>query len=360
LTLTTNTSSVAGQDFSKPLRLGMLSAHKESMCGDAMFSAGLADALTGIGADVSVVTSVDAALSLNDADVAVIQQGSGDGDAVVDLMDQLLVPTIVIAHTSSRYPARQHRSVLRAVAAAASQVVVVSHAAGRRLCADYAIDSRKVVMIPRGASVPANAKVRRDRPTIVTWGLLRRGKGIECAIEAMCSLRDVAGDPRYVVAGRTDPRELATDGEAYRDSLIEHARRCGVADSVQFDGRFRNGEMLSVLAQSATAIVLPYDSRDLAVSGVLVDAIANGRPVVATAFPHARELLSTGAGIVVEHGDPDALAAALRRVLTQPRLSGDMAAEARRIAPELAWPTVAGAYLRLAIRLAARSRAVER
>ena len=99
--------------------------------------------------------------------------------------------------------------------------------------------------------------------------------------------------------------------------------------------------------------MLPYDSTDQVTSGVLVDAIASGRPVVATAFPHAVELLSSGAGIVVGHDDPDALASALRRVLTQPRLAGAMAAEARRLAPEMAWPVVASAYLRLAHRLLA-------
>jgi glycosyltransferase involved in cell wall biosynthesis len=126
---------------------------------------------------------------------------------------------------------------------------------------------------------------------------------------------------------------------------------------VYFDAGYRNNAMLSALAQSAAVVVLPYDSTDQVTSGVLVDAIANGRPVVATAFPHARELLGTGAGIVVGHDDPDALASALRRVLTEPRLAGDMAAEARRLAPEMAWPVVAGAYLKLARRLVTRRRA---
>jgi len=42
-------------------------------------------------------------------------------------------------------------------------------------------------------------------------------------------------------------------------------------------------------------VILPYDSPDQVTSGVLVDAIAAGRPVIATAFPHAVELLSSGA-----------------------------------------------------------------
>jgi polysaccharide biosynthesis protein PslF len=110
---------------------------------------------------------------------------------------------------------------------------------------------------------------------------------------------------------------------------------------------------LTALVQSATAVVLPYDSTDQVTSGVLVDAIASGRPVVATAFPHAVELLGSGAGIVVGHDDPGALVSALRRVLTEPRLAGAMAAEARRLAPAMAWPVVAKAYLGLAHRLLA-------
>ncbi len=99
--------------------------------------------------------------------------------------------------------------------------------------------------------------------------------------------------------------------------------------------------------------MLPYDSTDQVTSGVLVDAIAAGRPVVATAFPHAVELLSSGAGIVVDHDDPDALAMALHRVLTEPDLAADMAAEASRLAPSMGWPVVAGAYLELADHLLA-------
>ena len=115
---------------------------------------------------------------------------------------------------------------------------------------------------------------------------------------------------------------------------------------------------MTALVQSAAVVVLPYDCADQASSGVLVNAIASGRPVVATAFPHAVELLCSGAGIVVGHDDSDAMAAALRSVLTQPRLAGSMAAEARRLAPDMAWPVVADTYLRLAGRLIAERRAV--
>ena len=127
---------------------------------------------------------------------------------------------------------------------------------------------------------------------------------------------------------------------------------------MSLDARYWNASTLPALIQSAAVVVLPYDSTDKVTSGALIDAIASGRPVVATAFPHAVELLCGGAGIVVDHDDPGALVTALRDILTQPRLAGSMAAEARRLAPEMAWPAVAGAYLRLAQRLIVERRAM--
>ena len=137
------------------------------------------------------------------------------------------------------------------------------------------------------------------------------------------------------------PKVAAEPGATYREMLIRRASQAGLAKQVSFDSAYRDLPSLIQLIQSAAVVVLPYDSPDQATSGVLVDAIAAGRPVVATEFPHAVELLSTGAGLVVPRRDPDALAEALRRVLTEPGLIESMAAEAVRLAPDLSWPVIA-------------------
>ena len=370
------------QNISETPSVGILSTYSPTLDGPATFTAALAHGLSTHGADVGVVrvsdgppsssarvvgelvsgsaaSGVACAELLNQSDIAVIQHecdiyGGQDGDEVVGILDGLRVPSIVIAHSVLNNPSPQQGSVLKALAERADQIVVMSEAASERLVRVYGVARHKVVIIPHGGTVPTGAaRVRGGRPVMLTWGLLRPGKGVERVIEAMGSLHGLPGRPRYLVAGPTHPKELAADSDAYRDALVDQALRGGVAGSVSFEPGFHNVAMLSALVQSAAVVVLPYDSTDQVTSSALVDAIASGRPVVATAFPHAVELLAGGAGIVVAHDDPDALAGALRRVLTEPRLAGTMAAEARRLAPDMAWPTVAGAYLRLARRILA-------
>ena len=357
---------------------GILSTFPPTRCGLATFSAALADGLSVHGSDVTVVRVADgstassprvigelasespasaaaAAELLNSSDVAIVQHeygiyGGPDGDDVLDVLGRLRVPSIVVAHTVLDVPTPHQRSVLEAVAAMADQVVVMSESARERLCRVFDVDARKVATISHGAYVPPApaTRARHSRPTLLTWGLLGPGKGIERVIDAMVSLHDLPSRPQYLVAGRTHPKVLVAEGEKYRNARIEQARRRGVDASVSFDSDYRDVASLTRLAQASAVVVLPYDSTDQVTSGVLVDAIASGRPVVATAFPHAVELLASGAGAVVPHDDPDALAATLHTLLTKPDVAAAMAAEASRLAPTMAWPVVAGGYLQLA------------
>ena len=101
------------------------------------------------------------------------------------------------------------------------------------------------------------------------------------------------------------------------------------------------------MIREADVVLLPYDSRDQVTSGVLTEAVVAGKPVISTGFPHAVELLSGGAGIIVPQRDPEAIAAALRRVLTEPGLTASMGAVATELAPGLLWSGVAAEYVAL-------------
>jgi len=263
----------------------------------------------------------------------------------------------VVAHTVVHGPTANQRRVLDEVCDRADVVVVMTETARDRLLDGFDVEPSKVVIIPHGAATPPSERADGDErfttrsPRLLTWGLLGPGKGIEWAIDAVASLIDMRPRPSYVIAGATHPKVLAYSGESYRQMLVSRAWSSGAAPMVSFDPTYRDLAALTELIRSADLVVLPYDSEDQVTSGVLVDAVAAGRPVVSTAFPHAVELLGSGAGIVVPQRDPEALAAALRAVLTDDDLAASMAAEARRLAPDLSWNAVAGQYDELAGRL---------
>lgn len=366
-------------------RFGFVSTYPPTQCGLATFTASLRDGLlegddegfvvrlleTPQPRSAPVVASVvigdlvalhRGVARLNECDVVIVQHeygvyGGQDGDEILALLDGLAVPSIVVLHTVLREPTRHQREVLEAVVDKADAVVAMSLTARERLASGYRVDIGKVSIIAHGAppapptSALAAPVFRTGHPIVLTWGLLGPGKGIEWGIEAMAMLRDLTPTPEYIVAGQTHPKVALREGEAYRTSLQQRASRLGLGASVSFDGQYRDAQSLSRLVQSADVVLLPYDSTDQVTSGVLIEAVAAGKPVVATGFPHAVELLGSGAGIVVKHQDPAEIATALRSLLTHGDVAARMARVAAATAPALLWPAVASQYRALAAEL---------
>jgi glycosyltransferase involved in cell wall biosynthesis len=268
-----------------------------------------------------------------------------DGHEVLDLLDSTSTPAVVTLHTVVRTPTRSQRDVLVHLADRASRVVVMSRVAAERLVRIYGIGPERIVVIPHGVDPRLQRPARPpERPTILTWGLLGPGKGIEIVLEALAWLRDVRPQPEYLVLGATHPGVRAREGERYREGLEAQVRSLGLDEQVRFVDRYLTDDELTLAIRSASIVALPYDAVEQVTSGVLVEAVAAGRPVVATAFPHAQEVLPGGAGLVVPHRDPAAFAGALRALLTDPALAARCAREARRQAASWAWPAVAGQY----------------
>ncbi len=237
----------------------------------------------------------------------------------------------------------------------AAVAVVQSQAALQRILAVHDANPDAVVMIPHGAAPNFSGPVLQDirRPSVLTWGLLSPGKGIEHGIAAIARLGIHTPPVSYIVAGETHPKVRAAHGEQYREALKARAFVLGVAGRVQFDDAYRDWESLAALVRSVDVVLLPYDSRDQVSSGVLVEAVASGKPVVATRFPHAVELLADGAGILVDHGDVEGMAHTLERVLYEHGLAGRMASAARTAAQPLLWPAVGASYRSLVNRVVA-------
>lgn len=361
-------------------RLVVVSTYPPTECGIATYTAALRRALvTSLDGDVGVVRlagpAVDdprpevlgvvdpgdpawprsAARLAESADVVLLQHefglyGPDDGVAVLDLAEAVDAPLLATLHTVPLEPAPRRRFVLESLVERAEVAVVLSGAARNHLVAEYAVDPAKVAVVPHGAD-PVPPSARDDpRPLLLTWGLLRPGKGIEHAIGAVARLRHLDPPPHYLVAGDTHPR-YATGGDPYRRWLLELIDRRGVGDLVHLRPGYLSRQELHRTLGAASLVVLPYVVRDQVTSGVLVEALAAGKPVVATDFPHAVEMLSGGAGAVVPAGDPDALAVATEAFLVDGDRYTTAATAARRLAADFTWSETASRYLTVVQRL---------
>ncbi len=358
--------------------VAIVSTFPPTACGLATFSAALANGFRQVGLhDVGVVRSsddgsvssdprvvvelrpndwqsIDAAVHvLNSFDCVVLQHeygifGGHYGDDVLRILGQLDIPVVTTLHTVPTSPDSHQKRVLEDVVNLSDYSITMTAAARERLLARYEVRPADIVTIPHGATLPPPVASRSaSSPTVLTWGLLGPGKGIEWVIDALAEVSDVVPPIKYVVAGATHPKVLAREGESYRESLMRRAEEKEVADRVVFDQQYRTLPELLDMVSRATAVVLPYDSEDQITSGVLVDAVAAGVLVVATAFPHAVELLSSGAGVVVPHRSPRAIADALRTIVTRPNVAQSMRLHASRLAADHSWPCVAARYLDL-------------
>jgi glycosyltransferase involved in cell wall biosynthesis len=362
--------------------VGLLSTFPPTACGLATFSAALMKGLETVGVgQVNVVRVTEAqdsiplqkldphvisewrlgssaaefktASILNAHDAVIVQHEFGifdgpDGANLLSVLANIQAPIVTTLHTVPLQPTANQKRILEAIVDISSSSVTMTKTAHQRLIDSYHVDPAKLALIPHGATLPRfTTPPPISNPLLLTWGLIGPGKGIEWAIEAFALLKDSHPDLRYLVAGRTHPKVFAMQGEQYRESLIELTRKLGIEDRVTFDDSYRSLDQLLELLAQTSCVVLPYDSTDQITSGVLVDAIASGRPVVATNFPHAAELLSSGAGKICPHKDPESLARAIHESIASPTTLLKMHDTAKELAIEHSWYHIAHRYLGL-------------
>ncbi|MGZ4680789.1 MAG: glycosyltransferase [Ilumatobacteraceae bacterium] len=362
------------------LNVVLVGTYPPTECGLATYTSNLCAAIGETGATARVVRLVDAPESgelsgevaalwvrsdahgieavfpvLDECDVVMVQHEFGiypgrDGDAIVELVRRCQRPVVTVLHTVLAHPSGHQADIVDALAKASRKLVVHSEAARWRLMSLHDLDPGAVAVIPHGASsnLTGTSTVRSPQPLLLTWGLLGPGKGVEHGIEAVAILHGQGFDVRYLISGETHPNVRAREGERYRETLVDLARERGVVDLVDFDPTYRDWPSLRAVVRSASLVLVPYDSRDQVTSGVLVEALAAGKPVVATAFPHAVELSHTGAVAVVDHEAPGQLACVIRGILSNSALYTLMEKAAWKEGARYDWAIVGQQFVALA------------
>ncbi len=322
-------------------------------------------------ADRASYISAAGAANASACDVVCVQHefglfGGSRGDWVLDLLRALRTPAVTTLHTVLPDPDAEYARVTRAIAAASS--LVVPSRTGRMLLIErYGIDPSRVTAIPHGVPdvVPGatdDAKQRlglTGRATVLSFGLISSGKGLEDAIDAIPRVAAAHPNVLYLIVGQTHPIVRRHESERYRRSLEKRVARLGVSGHVRFvDAFVADDELLAYLA-AADVVLAPYRNPAQIVSGTLAYATGAGRAVVATPFLHARELLADGCGRLVPFRDPGAIAAALVELLGDAGARESLGRRAFAASRSARWSDVARSYAAVFATLVAASRAAD-
>jgi len=141
---------------------------------------------------------------------------------------------------------------------------------------------------------------------VVSVGNFRTEKGHDLLLRAFTDVASSEQAARLVLVG---------DGPL-REHLKALARSLGLGDRVQFVGHVKN---VWPYLRRAAVYVQPSRSEPLGIA--VLEAMAAGRPVVASATGGLIEVVTSETGILVPPNDPDALARAILRFLRSPALA---------------------------------------
>jgi glycosyltransferase involved in cell wall biosynthesis len=211
----------------------------------------------------------------------------------------------------------------RALSAIATTIIATSRAVARR----FAWAAAKVRVVPNGIDLgrfaprPASGAVRAalgvppSAPVAVSIGRHVPEKGYRHLVDAAAVVERVRPGVHWVLVG---------DGEL-RSDLEAQARRLGVGSRVHFAG-WRD-DVVELLAL-ADVFVLPSEREGF--GRVLVEAMAMGRAIVATAVGGVPDIVLAGeTGLLIEPANAAALGDAVRALLDDPPRAARLGAAGR-------------------------------
>ena len=193
--------------------------------------------------------------------------------------------------------------------------------AGKVHLAYHGVDVRRFAPAPE---LPADQADVPARPLILSIGRLVEKKGFATLLDA-CAL----------LAGDSVPFSCAIYGTGpLREALERQIAQLGLRDHVHLRGACAHDALPAIYRSAGVFALAPHTAADGdrdGIPNVLLEAMASGLPVVATATRAIAELITDGRdGLLVPEHDSPALALALRRLLGDASLRACLGTQARR------------------------------
>lgn len=263
-------------------------------------------------------------LSQLPSDAIVLADGLAFSAIPGDVLDTLDLSIVALVHhplaEESGLDATQiayFKNTERTALSKAQAVVVTSPHTAATLVRDYSVPRDTLYIAPPGTD-PAPRAERNATPQLLTVATLTYRKGHDVLIQALAQIADLPWTSLLVGSPDRDPAVTRN----IKALITQHGlqARVTIAGEMQSDA-------LEAAYRKADVFVLP--SRHEGYGMVFAEALAHGLPIVACAAGAVTETVPPDAGKLVPPDDPQALAEALRRILTD--------SSARQTLSDAAW-----------------------
>lgn len=229
------------------------------------------------------------------------------------LVDRVVTTTVSYGRTSSVLPS------------CLSKLSVIPCGVGEELQADPPDEDT------HEKHIPSNPNKRR----ILYVGKLHRYKGVGYLLVAV-----------YLARAAIPDIELEIVGDGSRRSELEAlSRKLGLEGCVTFRGWIQRPALLEAYERASVVVLPSINSRREAFGIVLLEAMAMGKPVIASRIPGPESVIENGRdGLLVPPGNPDMLAEAVVLILQNETLMKSMGESGRLKAEKYGWGPITDRY----------------
>jgi glycosyltransferase involved in cell wall biosynthesis len=272
-----------------------------------------------------------------------------------EFMEMLLKPVVIVFHTILPNANDFHKAHVQDISRLAHSVIVMTNSAATILEDDYGINPEKINVIAHGTHLVAhNDKTLlkekyslSNRKILSTFGLINSGKSIETTLDAMPSIIKENSDALFLIIGKTHPSVSKEEGEKYREMLEEKIKTLQLENHVLFINSFLPLPQLLEFLQLTDIYLFTSKDPNQAVSGTFSYALSSGCPIISTPIPHAREVLKSGAGVIIDFENSEQLSLEVNRLLANEELRNKMSSKGLHKMASAAWENSAIAHAKL-------------
>ena len=299
-------------------------------------------------------------INLNDRiEMVVVQHEFGffqkQKKAFLDFLRNLTKPVTIVFHTVLPHPNDALKAEVQHIASTCSALVVMTHNAAEILTNEYAVPASKITVIAHGTHlVPHLAKdflkekyALTDKKVLTTFGLLSSGKSIETTLKALPAIAKEIPEVVFLIIGKTHPEVVKNEGEQYREMLQKIATDLKMENHVRFINNYLALPELLEYLQLTDIYLFTSNDPNQAVSGTFVYAMSCGCPIISTPIPHAKEVLTSNTGIIIDFQNSEQLAEGVLRLFNDEPLRKSISTNTLQKIVFTAWENSAVAHAKL-------------